>query len=67
MVESLKQVRVRKGMTQKELADFVDLSQETISQYEMGNRTPSIVIARKIADVLEVSLDDIFFGSDISK
>lgn len=65
-MKSLKQVRISKGMTQKELADSVKLSQETISQYEIGNRTPSIVVARKIADVLGVSLDNIFFGSDIS-
>ncbi|SCL84976.1 helix-turn-helix transcriptional regulator [Sporanaerobacter sp. PP17-6a] len=64
---NLKEIRIKKGLTQKELADAINLSQETISQYEIGNRTPSIVVARKIAEVLGVSLDNIFFGSDISK
>ncbi len=66
-IESLKKIRENKNMTQEKLAALVGLSQETISQYEIGNRTPNIVISRKIADVLGVSLDNIFFGSDISK
>jgi putative transcriptional regulator len=65
-VNTLKQIRESKKLTQKELADLVNLSQETISQYENGKRRPNIIIARKIADIFGISLDNIFFGSNIS-
>ena len=54
-------------MTQAELAEKVGLSQETISQYEIGTRTPNVDVARKIAKVLREPLDNIFFGKEISK
>ncbi|MDF2548784.1 MAG: helix-turn-helix domain protein [Anaerosolibacter sp.] len=65
-MNTLKQIRESKKLTQKELADLVNLSQETISQYENGKRRPNIIIARKIADIFGISLDNIFFGSNIS-
>ena len=63
----MKICREELGLTQQELAQIVGLSQETISQYEIGSRTPNIITAKKIADALNVSLDNIFFGNSISK
>lgn len=63
----MKVCREELGLTQQELANMVGLSQETISQYEIGSRTPNVITAKKIAAALHVSLDNIFFGSDISK
>ena len=63
----MKICREELGLTQQELAQIVGLSQETISQYEIGSRTPNIITAKKIADALNVSLDNIFFGNNISK
>lgn len=58
---TLKQLRESKGFSQTELAEHVGLKQTTISQYESGFRKPSLLIAKKLADVLEVSLDDFFY------
>lgn len=66
-MKHVKVCREELGLTQQELADMVGLSQETISQYEIGSRTPNVITAKKIAEALHVSLDNIFFGSDISK
>lgn len=66
-MKHVKTCREELGLTQQELANMVGLSQETISQYEIGSRTPNIITAKKIADALHVSLDVIFFGSNISK
>lgn len=66
-MKHVRKCRENLGLTQQELAKKVGLSQETISQYENGTRTPNINVEKKIADVLGESLDDIFFGAYISK
>ena len=66
-VKHIRECRESLGLTQQDLAERVGLSQETISQYENGTRTPNINIAREIAMALNESLDNIFFGNDISK
>lgn len=55
---TLKEFREQKGLSQTELANRVGLKQTTISQYENGFRRPNLFIAKKIADVLGMSLDD---------
>ena len=55
---TLKEFREKKGLSQTELADRVGLKQTTISQYENGSRRPNLVIAKKLSDALEISLDD---------
>lgn len=55
---TLKEFREKKGLSQTELANRVGLKQTTISQYESGSRTPNLSMAKKLADVLEISLDD---------
>lgn len=63
----MKECREDIGLTQQELADRLGLSQETISQYENGFRTPNVNVAKKIAEILEKPVEGIFFGKDISK
>lgn len=59
-MNNLKEVRENKKMTQEELGDVLGLSQETISQYEAGTRTPNIHMAKKIAEFFGVKVEDIF-------
>lgn len=66
-MKHIRECRESLGLTQQDLAERVGLSQETISQYENGTRTPNINIAREIAMALNESLDNIFFGNNISK
>lgn len=55
---TLKEFREQKGLSQTELANLVGLKQTTISQYENGSRRPNLLIAKKTADALGMSLDD---------
>ena len=50
-------LRKQKEWSQTELANKVGVSREIISKYEKGNVTPSVEVAKKIADAFEVSLD----------
>ena len=52
-IESIKQQRLKIGMTQKELANQVGVSTSMINQIESGRSAPSYETAKKIFEVLE--------------
>ncbi len=54
---TFKELRVKKGLSQQEIADCVGVKQTTISQYENGLRQPNLKVAKNISNVLGVSLD----------
>lgn len=53
----LRQVRLSKGMNQKELAEALNLSQAAISGYETGKYDPGMKIWKLIAEYFGVSVD----------
>ena len=55
--DRLKQLRNKKGILQRELAEQLNLSRVAITQYENGNRFPDQDTLNKIADYFNVSLD----------
>ena len=55
--QRLKQARIKKGYTQKQLADNLEMAMMTLSQYETQKREPSISSLAKIAKNLSVSTD----------
>ena len=56
----LKEIRLLRGMTQREIAEKLGIEQSTISLYETGERMPNAAMAAKIASTLGVSFNDIF-------
>lgn len=54
--ERLKSARLYKGMSQKELAKSVGVSQARISEYEKGTRTPKPLRLKMIANALKLDL-----------
>ena len=56
----IKAARAEKDMTQKELADAVNSSRQTINAIEQGEYNPTIRLCRSICRVLGKSLDDLF-------
>ncbi len=55
----LRETRERKGMMQTALADRCEISVSTLCGYEQGTREPRVGTAKKIADILGVSLDSL--------
>lgn len=53
----LKEIRKAKGISQLKLALDLNMSQNTISRYETGEREPGINELIKIADYFNVSVD----------
>ena len=61
---ALKVARVEKNMTQKELAQAVGISRQTMNAIESGDYTPTIKLCRKICRLLEKGLDDLFWEDE---
>jgi transcriptional regulator with XRE-family HTH domain len=57
--KTLKEHRARKGWSQAELAERSGVHVTTVSHYETGDISPSYRNLKKIADALEVRVDDI--------
>lgn len=51
--------RLANGMSQVELAKRLDVSQNTVSQWETGNRKPDIVTLKKLAKILGCTADEL--------
>lgn len=58
--KKLKQLRKTRGLTQDQVSERVDISRSTISNYEIGRRTPNLRDLSALANVFGVGLD--YFG-----
>jgi len=54
---NLRKIRKERGISQLKLAMDLNMSQNTISRYETGEREPGINELIKIADYFDVSVD----------
>ena len=61
--EKIKELRIRNGLTQEELADRAELSKGFISQIERDLTSPSISTLEDILQCLGISVSD-FFASE---
>jgi putative transcriptional regulator len=52
--------RTKKGITQEELADAVEVTRQTVIALEKGNYTPSVALALRLARVFKTSVEDLF-------
>lgn len=55
----IQEIRKSKGIKQKELAAKLGIAANTLSQYETGNREPDLETIKRIALVLEVTIDEL--------
>lgn len=53
----LREIRKSKGISQLKMAMDLNMSQNTISRYETGEREPGINELIKVADYFNVSID----------
>lgn len=53
----LKELRIKQGMTQKEIANILGISQQAYANYETGKRQPDQEMLLQIANFFDVSVD----------
>jgi transcriptional regulator with XRE-family HTH domain len=59
ILEKLKEYRLAKGMTMKQVAEKIGIAECTYCAYEHGTREPSIEKLKKLAGVFGCSIDDL--------
>jgi len=57
MVRNLRKLRVYKGLTQQQLADVIDSTQQSINKYENHGVEPDISTLIKLSDYFETTID----------
>ena len=65
--EKVKQIREERGMTQQTLADKLYVTRQAVSRWERGARYPELLTAKKIAIILDVSLDELLSGEALKE
>ena len=63
----LKRLRNEKGLTQEELAEYLNVSNRTISRWETGNNMPDISILVEIAEFYATTIPEILRGERNNK
>lgn len=58
--QKLKELRKTENLTQRQLADKLQISRVNYTRYETNKARPDFETLIKIADFFDVSLDDIF-------
>lgn len=62
--QRLRELRLQKGLSQKSVADALDISTRAYSHYENGDREPSIAVLQMLCRYYEVSADYLIGLSD---
>jgi len=60
LANKVRDFRTKNKMTQKDLAEKVGVSRQTIIKIEKGNYSPSALLGFEIAKVFGVELNDVF-------
>lgn len=60
----LRSIRIKKGMSQKEIAEMVGIAQPSYWKIECGQCNPSVDTAKRIASVLNFDWTKFFDDSD---
>lgn len=64
--ERIKELRTQKNLSQRELADRLNLAFSTVGMYESGKRNPPVETMEIIADYFNVSLDYLSGKDDLT-
>ena len=62
--ENIKNARIERGYTQKELAEKLNVSQNAVHNWENGKREPNIAILHNISKILDKSIILLIEGNE---
>jgi len=58
--QKIRELRVKKGFSQEKFAELVGVHRTYIGMIERGEKTITIVTAKKVSNALEISLSELF-------
>lgn len=65
--ENIRNLRIDGGYTQRQIAEYLNIKQNTYSQYEIGVLNYPIDVLMKLADFYGVSVDYLLGRTEIKK
>ena len=57
--EKILLLRKKEGLSQEKLAEKLDVTRQTVSNWEVGQTTPDILQAKELSRIFNISLDDL--------
>ena len=60
------EMRKQQGLTQREFADIMGISDKTVSKWECGNGMPDVSIMLSICGILRINLNELFSGERLT-
>ncbi|QZY56676.1 helix-turn-helix transcriptional regulator [Crassaminicella profunda] len=63
----LKKARKKNKLAVCKIAEMLGISKSFYYKIESGARNPSILLAKKIADIFNMKVDEIFFDENMDK
>ncbi len=67
MLKNIRLLRMRSNMSQQQLADVINVSQQSINKYENHDVEPNIETLCAIADYFNVSVDFLVGRTDVER
>lgn len=62
LASNIKAERYRKGLTQAQLSELINVSISTVSLIERGIQTPSVYIIHDMSKALKIEISDLLKG-----
>ena len=66
MAITLKSARVNKNLTQAEAAKMLEISVDTLSNYERGKSFPDVPVIKRMEDLYGIPYSELIFCPDIT-
>lgn len=58
----IKMIKLRNDQSRIEVAQKLSITPQMLGAIERGDRTPSLELAKKIAELYKTTIDDLFFN-----
>lgn len=65
--ERIAKLRKERNMTQTQLAEKLYVTEKAVSKWECGNGVPDLDNIEKIADIFNISIDELLLGNEKTK
>ena len=63
----IKACRKKKNLTQREVADRLNISEKTVSKWETGNGLPEVSLMLPLCELLEISVNELLSGERLDE
>ena len=63
----IQETRKEKNLTQKELAERLDVSDKAVSKWETGNGLPEVSLMLPLCEILEISVNELLSGERLDE